>query len=875
MTDLMFGDFSHEETEKFFGRDKQCVKVKDPEFPWGAETCINPTIEFGFDVPQVAPHVCSYYPSYHSSSCNGSSHQESSSALTSPPYSSKSSSVENFKISSVGQKSSTNNNHHHHHHRHSLSSAKKKKQRPKDYYAREYNQIMEPSQEQQQNGILNDNGSLSATTLATPTRSTTVLGQSSSNATAAGIDQLQHSEFQSPPVAGIIVSDDARLLACNQWVDSTMKHQQQEDDQESSKQSIDLTNDEDENDSDDTHGTTTDDNEDSVTDDLQNSRSTTIPQTNASYPINIAQTNNNLNSNTLPTAIMKTYPPQQLNSLSPALNDDVTIYSTSVASGASVETLKPNVDQNNIKKQSSLVQSIKTKNESAEPRSCWADLFRSSSKNQTQTNSNNLTSPPSSNKDNNTSSITKSLSSASSSTSQPPTKKPQQTLVRSSSGTQISSLTSQPMPRSTTANDNRLYNNQSKNHYHVYNSSGGESQSLDDYFSKCELRPSAMAIKPRGLVNKGNYCYINATLQALLACPPFFNVMKHAPISDVPAEQIMPCIEALHVFVNKFEKMDRSKYPISANHKDIVCGQPFEATNMLSEIARLRKSPLDVVKTKQEDAHELLCQLLSELHEEICNILYKTPVPPNYTEEQSTSATQNSTTTTANNVSQTNGNDEKSEDWLQVGKRNRTHSEIRKSLISEIFAGMFRSTVHSAGNQRSVVHEPFFTLSLEIKDSRIQSLEDALLRFSEQSVLTDYVDNKTRQTVHTSKTILIDQLPPILIIHLKCFLYDETDNSAKKINKQLSYQVNLTLPSKILTEQAKKTSYDRYKLFAVEYHCGDKASGGHYVTDVFHPGLQGWIRMDDSTVNVVTSSQVLNSQDNKQTPYLLFYRRGD
>lgn len=82
-----------------------------------------------------------------------------------------------------------------------------------------------------------------------------------------------------------------------------------------------------------------------------------------------------------------------------------------------------------------------------------------------------------------------------------------------------------------------------------------------------------------------------------------------------------------HAFVNQFEKMDRSKSSTSGggiNHKDIICGQPFEPTDVLQEIARLRRVPLDVVKSKQEDAHELLCQLLSELHEEICSVLYHT-----------------------------------------------------------------------------------------------------------------------------------------------------------------------------------------------------------------------------------------------------------
>ncbi|CAF4959279.1 unnamed protein product, partial [Rotaria sp. Silwood1] len=323
-----------------------------------------------------------------------------------------------------------------------------------------------------------------------------------------------------------------------------------------------------------------------------------------------------------------------------------------------------------------------------------------------------------------------------------------------------------------------------------------------------------------------------------------------------------------HSFVNQFEKMDRSKSN-SANHKDIICGQPFDPVDILQEIARLRNVSLDIVKTKQEDAHELLCQLLSELHEEICSILYNTAINKN---------DESVTTSDVTAIQSAHNGEEKSEDWLQVGKRNRTHvlrtNEIRKSLIADIFAGKFRSTVHITGNQKSVIHEPFFTLSLDIKDPKITSLDEALMRFCEQSTLSDYIDSKTRQNVHTNKTMLIEQLPPILIIHLKCFLCDESDGT-KKINKSISYTVNLTLPKNILTEQARKHSYDRYKLFAVEYHRGERASDGHYITDVFHPGLQGWLRYDDADVHVVTSSQVMNSSAEKLTPYLLFYRRGD
>ena len=111
--------------------------------------------------------------------------------------------------------------------------------------------------------------------------------------------------------------------------------------------------------------------------------------------------------------------------------------------------------------------------------------------------------------------------------------------------------------------------------------------------------------------------------------------------------------------------MDRSK-PNSANHKDIICGQPFDPINVLEEIARLRHQSLDIIKTKQEDPHELLCQLLTELHEEICSILYNTSSNKNGIEESSTSSDQTAVTPIQNG-------EEKIEDWLQVGKRNRTH----------------------------------------------------------------------------------------------------------------------------------------------------------------------------------------------------------
>jgi len=57
--------------------------------------------------------------------------------------------------------------------------------------------------------------------------------------------------------------------------------------------------------------------------------------------------------------------------------------------------------------------------------------------------------------------------------------------------------------------------------------------------------------------------------------------------------------------------------------------------------------------------------------------------------------------------------------------------------------------------------------------------------------------------------MLIEQLPPILIVHLKCFLYDETDG-IKKINKSVNYTVNLTLPKSKTREDLRVKSNESF-----------------------------------------------------------------
>ena len=56
-----------------------------------------------------------------------------------------------------------------------------------------------------------------------------------------------------------------------------------------------------------------------------------------------------------------------------------------------------------------------------------------------------------------------------------------------------------------------------------------EEREMAAYLQEYSLNHVAPAFLPRGLTNRSNWCFVNAILQALLACPPFYNLMRNLP----------------------------------------------------------------------------------------------------------------------------------------------------------------------------------------------------------------------------------------------------------------------------------------------------------------------------------------------------------
>lgn len=403
---------------------------------------------------------------------------------------------------------------------------------------------------------------------------------------------------------------------------------------------------------------------------------------------------------------------------------------------------------------------------------------------------------------------------------------------------------------------------------------------LAEIIENVKLIHKPVSLQPRGLINKGNWCYINATLQALIACPPMYHLMKSIPLHNETQRMCTstPMIDNFVRLVNEFNNMpvpSKTKQQTVGDKvtKDIRPGVPFEPT-YIYKLLTLIKSSLSE-KGRQEDAEEYLGFTLNGLHEEM--LALKKLISP---QEEKTPTPNGPESHPGGEEDGAEKEEEGSEDeWEQVGPRNKTsvtrQADFVRTPITDIFGGHIRSVVYQQNSKESATLQPFFTLQLDIQSEKIRTVQEALETLVARESVQGYT-SKTKQEIEISRRVTLEELPPVLVLHLKRFVFEKT-GGCQKLTKNIDYPVDLEISKDLLSSgvRSKVLKGQRtYRLFAVVYHHGNSATGGHYTTDVFHIGLNGWLRIDDQAVKVIHQYQVLK-QTAERTAYLLYYRRVD
>ncbi|KAK1127021.1 hypothetical protein K0M31_004635 [Melipona bicolor] len=401
---------------------------------------------------------------------------------------------------------------------------------------------------------------------------------------------------------------------------------------------------------------------------------------------------------------------------------------------------------------------------------------------------------------------------------------------------------------------------------------------MGEFLLSYQMDKQTVSLLPRGLTNRSNYCYINSILQALLACPPFYNLLMALPHSknsnnsknSNKMRSSTPLIDSMIKFVHEFTPLSdgaRLARKERANKRgedtivDIQCGVAFEPFYVYTMLKNMSAAGVFSVEGRQEDAEEFLSCLLNGINDEMLELI------------KLVNNDQSVTNNIENNVSYNNGEEE----WKVMGPKNKGSitrcTEFGRTPLSDIFRGQLRSRVSRVGEQPTDNVQPFFTLQLDIE--KAESVKGALEILVGKDPLEGMTCSKTKQQIEAWKQVTLEELPIILILHLKWFDYKL--DGCSKILKSVEFPIDLKLDSKFLSPNAIKKlnpKQKHYKLFAVTYHDGKEATKGHYVTDAFHVGYGGWVRYDDSSLKGVSESNVLKPTP-PRVPYLLYYRRCD
>ena len=183
----------------------------------------------------------------------------------------------------------------------------------------------------------------------------------------------------------------------------------------------------------------------------------------------------------------------------------------------------------------------------------------------------------------------------------------------------------------------------------------------------------------------------------------------------------------------------------------------------------------------------------------------------------------------------------------------------------------------------------------------MRTVEDALAHISHlQPVQLDPSGSSA-----ATQQVLVEELPPVLVLHLKRFLYNAEADGIVKISKPVQFAPELEIPhgtvlsfislvlaraknsrglvcSEIMAPVAEKSvEPPRYKLYGVLYHHGQLADSGHYTVDVLQSegggSVESWMHVDNEAVSAVQHGDVFGGGDNEneddRCAYMLFYYR--
>ncbi|MCJ1430918.1 ubiquitin-specific protease doa4 [Xylographa pallens] len=368
--------------------------------------------------------------------------------------------------------------------------------------------------------------------------------------------------------------------------------------------------------------------------------------------------------------------------------------------------------------------------------------------------------------------------------------------------------------------------------------------------------PYSLKLPRTGLVNFGVTCYMNATIQCLLATIPlsqfFLDTRWHGFTQKnwKGSNGIMPEIYA-NLIRNLWKNDDRAVRP----------------TSLRNFCARLKT---DWGIDRQQDAKEFLEFLVDCLHEDLNTNWERRPLKDLTPEEEIIRERM-----PVAKVSQM--------EWDRYSHR-------EHSFISNLFAGQHASRLRctTCGNT-STTYEAFYSISVEIPRSGRGDIHQCLRSYCQEERLSGdevWKCPHCKREREATKRITLTRLPRVLIIHFKRFSASKTE-SARKVHTPIDFPLHgLAMEPYMAPTQADAkdvgdsvpdpaiTPPFQYDAYAVMRHLGQTGNGGHYIALVKDQARGCWRKFDDTHATDFDPNKLRPEQrlQNEQA-YIVFYGR--
>ncbi|CAF3724870.1 unnamed protein product [Rotaria socialis] len=189
-------------------------------------------------------------------------------------------------------------------------------------------------------------------------------------------------------------------------------------------------------------------------------------------------------------------------------------------------------------------------------------------------------------------------------------------------------------------------------------------------------------------------------------------------------------------------------------------------------------------------------------------------------------------------------------------------SHAQSSIVTDLFRIQTESRVIcSHCNMHDSVEETTYCLPLPLGCESTVTLETVLDEFlKEESLDGEYYCSHCQELrLAKQKTSLCQPLPSVIIVQLKRFTFDDTDD---KLNTFVKYPIQ--------NWKVDGSSNSLYDLAAVSMHVGN-LKGGHYTTFARLNGSGQWYHFNDSNIQPLNDTSCLVNRN----AYVLVYLRQD